>query len=363
MTDERRLLKDMVTRWSSNDYAAAPAEAWMTMASLGLLALPFAEHDGGLGGGPVEIAIIAEALGRSLVLEPFVATVVIAGAALHRGGSEPQKAAFIPRIVDGSIIIAFAHGEAGQQLPAEIATTTARDGDGFSLTGVKSVVSDARRATHLLVSARHGDLQGLSLFLIDKDRPGMSLRNYPTIDGGEASDIVLDNVPVAADRLIGEAGTAGELIEDIVNEAIVAHCAEAVGVIRTMHEMALDYAKVRKQFGRPIGSFQVIQHRLVDMLVECEQASAMTAMIAGRLYDLHGAERTAAVSALKCFVGKALRTIGQAAVQLHGAMGVTEELPLSRYFKRAMVLDALFGDTSGQLDRYMAASGLRQGAR
>jgi alkylation response protein AidB-like acyl-CoA dehydrogenase len=361
MTDERRLLADMVARWATSDDAASPSKAWASMAELGLLGVPFAANDGGFEGGAVEIGIITEALGRSLVLAPFIPTVVLAGGALRHAGAPAQRAALIPRIIDGSLTAAFAHDENGRQGIAEIATTATSDDTGFRLNGGKSLVVGALQATHLLVTARGGgksDRGGVSLFLIEKNLPGVTFRSFRTIDGGEACEVALDDVMVTREQLIGDEGCALPLIERIVHEAIVAQCAETVGVIRGMHEMAVEYAKVRKQFGKPIASFQVIQHRLVDMLIECEQAAALTASVANRLESLSAAERAPVVSALKTFTGQAQKAVGQAAVQVHGAMGVTDELPLGRYFKRAMVLDTLLGDANYHLRRYMTATGL-----
>ncbi len=369
-TDEQTMLRDTVARYLADTYSFDnrmktvhafgnggkgwnPA-VWKAFAEeLGILGAPFAEAHGGLGGGAVENMILMEEIGRALVIEPYLPTVVIAGGALKAAGGALADAV-IPEIIAGNAIIAFAYAEPqGRYDLADLRTTAKKDGAGYSLSGHKSVVYSAPYATHLLVTARTGggqrDKGGVSLFLIPADLKGVSRRDYPTVDGSSASEVYFENVSIGADMMIGGEGEALPLIEQIVDEATAAICAEACGVTRVLHATTLDYAKQRKQFGKAIGDFQVIQHRLVDMFMEVEQAVSITLMAT---LKLDGAERAQAVSAAKAKVGKACKFVGQNAVQIHGGIGISNELAVGHYFKRSTMIEGQFGSVDHHLRRY-----------
>ena len=365
-TDEQTMLRDTVARYLADTYtfdtrmktvhggAGWNPAVWKAFAEeLGILGAPFAEDHGGLGGGAVENMIVMEEIGRALVIEPYLGTVVIAGGALKATGGAIADAV-IPEIIAGNAIIAFAYAEPqGRYNLADLRTTAKADGAGYLLNGHKSVVYSAPYATHLLVTARSGgaqrDQDGVSLFLIPANAKGVTRRDYPTVDGASASEVYFENVAVGAEHRIGGEGTALPLIEQIVDEATAAVCAEACGVTRVLHATTLDYAKQRKQFGKAIGDFQVIQHRLVDMFMEVEQAVSITMMAT---LKLDTAERAAAVSAAKSKVGKACKFVGQNAVQVHGGIGISNELAVGHYFKRATMIEGQFGSVDHHLRRY-----------
>ncbi len=365
-TDEQTMLRDTVARYLADTYSFDhrmktvnsgkhwnPA-VWKAFAEeLGILGAPFAEAHGGLGGGAIENMIVMEEIGRALVIEPYLPTVVIAGGALKAAGGALADAV-IPEIISGNAIIAFAYAEPqGRYNLADLRTTAKKDGAGYVLNGHKSVVYSAPYATHLLVTARSGgsqrDQDGVSLFLIPADLKGVSRRDYPTVDGSAASEVYFENVAVGGEHLIGGEGTALPLIEQIVDEGTAAVCAEACGVTRVLHATTLDYAKQRKQFGKPIGDFQVIQHRLVDMFMEVEQAVSITLMAT---LKLDTADRASAVSAAKSKVGKACKFVGQNAVQIHGGIGISNELAVGHYFKRSTMIEGQFGSVDHHLRRY-----------
>ncbi len=362
------MLRDTLARYLADTYdfetrrkmlasdAGRDPGIWRALATeLGILGAPFAEEHGGLGGGAVENMIVMEQLGEAIAIEPYLQTVVIGGGALKAVGGS-QADALIPQIIAGEVVIAFAYAEPqGRYELANLRTTAKQDGAGWVLSGHKSVVYAAPWATHLLVTARTGggrrDAEGVSLFLVEANRPGIVRRDYPTVDGSQASEIYFENASVPADSLLGPEGGALPLIETIVDEATVAVCAEGVGVARRLHAGTMDYARQRKQFGRPIADFQVLQHRMVDMFMEVEQAASMTLMATLKL-DLHDAERKAAVSQAKAKVGKGLKFTGQSAVQIHGGIGITDELAIGHYFKRATMIEGQFGSVDHHLARF-----------
>lgn len=365
-TDEQTMLRDTVSRYLADTYSFDarmktvhgekgwnPA-VWKAFAEeLGILGAPFSEAHGGLGGGAIENMIVMEEIGRALVIEPYLQTVVIAGGALKAAGGAIADAV-IPEIIAGNAIIAFAYAEPqGRYNLADLRTTAKKDGAGYVLNGHKSVVYSAAYATHLLVTVRSGgdqrDKDGVSLFLIPADLKGVSRRDYPTVDGSAASEVYFENVAVGAEHMIGGEGAALPLIEQIVDEGTAAICAEACGVTRVLHATTLDYAKQRKQFGKAIGEFQVIQHRLVDMFMEVEQAVSITLMAT---LKLDTAERAAAVSAAKSKIGKACKFVGQNAVQIHGGIGISNELAVGHYFKRSTMIEGQYGSVDHHLRRY-----------
>jgi alkylation response protein AidB-like acyl-CoA dehydrogenase len=330
-------------------------EVWKAFAEeLGILGAPFAEELGGLGGGPIENMVVMEEFGKALVVEPYLGTVVIGGGFLKHSG-HAGAADLIGGIIEGKTIFAFAHAEPqGRYNLADLTTTAKKDGAGWTLNGHKAVVIGAPFATHLIVTARTAggqrDAQGVSVFLVPKDAKGVTTRDYPTVDGFRASEVYLENVSVGADALIGPADHGLPLVEKVVDEAIAATCAEACGVLRRLQEGTVEYTKQRKQFGVPIPSFQVLQHRMVDMFIQLEQSISMTYMANIKVGD--DAERGKAVSAAKVQIGKACKFVGQQAIQLHGGMGMTDEMAIGHYFKRATMIESAFGSVDHHLARY-----------
>jgi pimeloyl-CoA dehydrogenase small subunit len=371
LSDEQTLLQDSVARFVQNDY---PFEArqrviredpgfsrahWRTFAELGWLGVPFSEADGGFGGGAVESMLMLEQFGLALVVEPFLPTVVLAGGALKIAGDAKQKAAHLAGIIDGSIHGALAFAEPqGRYNLADLTTSAKQDGDGWVLDGYKAVVLNGPAADILVVSARTAggqrDRDGVSLFLVPGDADGVSRRDYPTVDGLRAAEITFSDVHLGADALLGEAGQGLAVLEQVIDEGILAVGAEAVGAMEAAHKATVEYCKTREQFGQPIGQFQVLQHRMVDMFMEHEQAKSLMYMAAMRLDEGYGPEAQKAVSAFKVQVGKSGRFVGQNAVQLHGGMGMTDELNVGHYFKRLTTIDTLFGNVDFHLKRFGA---------
>jgi len=296
-----------------------------------------------------------EELGKALVVEPYLGTVVIGGGFLKHSGYA-GAADLIGGIIGGETIIAFAYAEPQARYTwQDLKTTAKKDGGGYVINGQKAVVIGAPYATHLIVTARTGggqrDAQGVSVFIVPKNAKGVTTRDYPTVDGFRASEVTFENVSVGADALIGSEGAALPLVEKVIDEAIVATCAEACGVFRKLHEGTLEYTKQRKQFGQPISQFQVLQHRMVDMFINLEQSISMTYMADIKLAD-SDVERAKGASAAKVQIGKAAKFIGQNAIQLHGGMGMTDEMAIGHYFKRATMIESAFGSTDHHLGRY-----------
>jgi pimeloyl-CoA dehydrogenase small subunit len=372
LTDEQRLLKDSVDRLISDQYQFEQRKKYMTepdgwsravwqqYAELGLLGLPFAEAHGGFGGGAVETMIVMETFGRGLVLEPYFATVILGGGLLRRAASPAQQQALLPQVVQGKLKLAFAHVERHSRYDlADVATTAKQDGAMWVLDGAKSVVLHGDCADRLLVTARTSgnrrDRNGMGLFLVDPSAAGVTRRGYPTQDGLRAAEVTLSGVRVPQDDAIPNALPA---IEHVVDEAIAALCAEAVGCMQAMHETTLEYLKTRQQFGRPIGQFQVLQHRSVDMLVALEQARSMAMFAAVMAAEEDPTERRRAIAAAKVQIGRSGRHIGQEAIQLHGGIGMTMEYKVGHYFKRMTMIDKLFGDADTHLETLAQLGGL-----
>jgi pimeloyl-CoA dehydrogenase small subunit len=375
LTEEQLLLRHSCERYladhyqfeSRQRYAHEPRGwsliVWKQYAGLGLLGLPFAEEYGGSAGGPVETMIVMEQIGRALVLEPYLATVVLGGGFVRLGGGEAMQGKLIPMIAAGELSLAFAHAERQARYDlADVATTARRDGAGFVLDGAKTLVLHGDTAEKFVVSARlsgaQTDRNGLALFLIDTTAPGVSVRGYPTVDGLRAAEVTLSNVRADAAAAIGEPGAAFPLIERIADNAIAALCAEAVGAIAAMHETTVDYMKTRKQFGVTIGSFQVLQHRAADMLIAVEQARSMAMLATMMAAEDDVRERRAAISAAKVQIGRSGRFVGQQAIQIHGGIGMTMETKVGHYFKRVTTIDTQFGDVDHHLGIVAAGGGL-----
>jgi alkylation response protein AidB-like acyl-CoA dehydrogenase len=369
-TEEQTLLRNSIGKYLADNYAFEawrkftrsgdgrdPAH-WRQFAELGLLAAPLPEAYGGLGGGPVDTMIVMKEFGAALVVEPYVPTVVVAGGMLARAGSEAQKQQWLARIAAGDTIIAFAFAEPeGRYNLAALRTAARKHGNGYLLDGHKAVVIGAPWADTLLVTARTsgGDREekGISVFLVDKKAKGISVRDFPTVDGARASEITFEKVELPAEALIGAPGEGFALIDRAVDEAIVAVSSEAVGAMTALTDATVAYSKTRKQFGKPIGSFQVLQHRMVDMFVNVEQSVSIVLMATLKL-GADDAERRKAASAAKVQIGKAGRFVGQQAIQIHGGMGMTDELAAGHYFKRLTTLDTLYGSADHHLKRYAA---------
>ena len=375
LNDEQRLLKDSVDRLMATEYGfdkrrvyASSAHGhsnalWAKYAELGILALPFAEADGGIGGGPVETMLVMEALGGAMALEPYLATVVLGGGIIRHGASAEQRARFIPGIASGESKFALAHQEKQSRYDlADVSTSARKDGTGWVLDGEKGVVLGGDCADHILVTARTSgrgrDHPGIGVFLVDARSLGLSRRGYPNQDGQRAAQITLAGVRVDAANVIGDSADGLPLVERVVDEAIAALCAEAIGVMSMMHTMTLDYLKTRKQFGVTIGSFQAVQHRAADMFVALEQARSMAMFATMMAAETDAKERAKAMSAAKVQIGKSGRHISHEAVQLHGGIAMTMEYSVGHAFKRMTMIDRLFGDTDYHLARLAASGGL-----
>jgi pimeloyl-CoA dehydrogenase small subunit len=373
LSEEQRLLKESVDRLVDDLYGnfekrrAAQAEpggwsaaAWSSFAELGLLGLPFEERDGGYGGGPIETMLVMEALGRGLAPEPYLATVVAAGGVIRRAANETVRAELVSAIGEGRLVLALAQMEPQSRYDLGHVATTARwSGDAWILDGTKSVVLHGGSAHKLIVSARTSgsehNPEGISLFLVDADADGVMRRDYALQDGTRAADIHFDQVAVRASGPLGPAGVALPILEDVVDEAAVALCAEAIGAMEALHLMTVDYLKTRRQFGVPIGSFQVLQHRAADMMIALEQARSMSyyaAMMLGEDRD----ERRSAVAAAKVQINRSARFIGQEAVQLHGGIGMTLEYKAAHLFKRLTMIEQQFGDNAHHLGLLMRSA-------
>ena len=372
LSDDQRLLKDSVDRMISDRYGfearkgyrAAPdgwsREIWAQFAEIGLLGLPFPEAHGGFGGGAVDTAIVMEACGRALVVEPYLSTVVTCGALLRHAASDAQLKATVPEIASGERVLAYAQVERQSRHSLnDIETRAERDGDGWRITGDKSLVLHGDAANTLLVTARtsgtHRERHGIGLFMVHADAPGVTRRGYPTQDGMRAAEITLANAPAEA---LGDPAEALPVLERVQDEVLAALCAEAVGVIDAMHAMTVDYMKTRKQFGRAIGENQALQHRAVDMYVSLEQARSMALYASMMVAEPDLSERQRAMHAAKVQIGRSGRHIGQEAVQLHGGIGVTMEYAVGHHFKRMTMIERGHGDTDTHLAALARLGGL-----
>jgi pimeloyl-CoA dehydrogenase small subunit len=375
LSEEQRLLKESVDGLLKDAYEFDSRKKymaekggwskaiWSKLAEQGLLGLPFAEEDGGFGAGAVETMIVMEALGKALVLEPYLATVVIAGGFLRHGGSAGQKAAHIPGIIDGTKSFAFAQLEKNSRYDLnDVVTSAKKKGSGWVIDGEKFVVINGENADTLVVTARtkggQRDRSGVGVFLVPANAKGIARKGYPTQDGLHAADITLTGVEVGASAVIGDPEDGLPLIERVVDEARIAMCAEAVGAMGESLKTTVEYLKTRKQFGVPIGSFQTLQHRAADMFVAVEQARSMS-MFATMASDFSDAkERATAVAAAKVQIGKSLKFVGQQSIQLHGGIGMTQETKIGHYFKRLTMIENTFGDTDYHLRRVTESGGL-----
>jgi pimeloyl-CoA dehydrogenase small subunit len=375
LTEEQELLRHSVQRLFADNYAFDARKRyaqepggysralWARYAELGLLGLPFAEEHGGSAGGPVETMIVMEEVGRALALEPYLSTVVLAGGLLRLGGGKALCADLVPKIAGGDLMLAFAHAERQSRYDlADVAASARREGAGYVLDGAKSLVLHGDSAGKFIVSARlsggQRDRDGLALFVVDAAAKGVSTRGYATVDGLRAAEVTLAGVRVDAGAAIGEPGKAYPLIERVVDTAIAALAAEAVGAMTAMHEQTVDYMKTRKQFGVTIGSFQALQHRAAEMLVALEQARSMAMLATMMGAEENVRERRQAISAAKVQIGRSARIVGHGAIQIHGGIGMTMEAKVGHYFKRVTTIDTIFGDADYHLGLLAESGGL-----
>lgn len=374
LSPEQAQLQDGVERLLASAYGSLEArtaqgsgpsgfsdKTWAQFAEMGLLGIPFAEEEGGFGGGPVETLVVMQALGKALALEPYLATVVLGGSAVRLGGAEEMKARVIPGIVDGSLTLALGFTEKQSRYDLHDVATTARKAEGgYLLEGAKCVVINGDSAGEIIISARtrgeRRERDGISLFLVPADAPGLTRLGYPTQDGGRAAEISLGGVRLGEAALIGPLHGGLPILQRVAEHAIAALAAEAVGIMAALRAMTVEYLKTRQQFGAPIAQFQVLQHRAVDMFIALEQARSMAFYAAMMVDHEDAAERAAALSAVKVQINRSCRLVGQEAVQLHGGIGMTMEYLGAHYFKRLTVIESLFGDTPHHL-KIVAAAG------
>jgi pimeloyl-CoA dehydrogenase small subunit len=375
LSDDQRQIKDSVDRFLADAYADTKKKAgyqsepggyskknWAQFAELGLTAIPFDEAHGGLGAGLVETMLVMDAIGRSSAIDPYFSTIVLGGGVLRHGGSDAQKAALIPEVIEGKRTLALAHQERHSRFDlADVSATAKADGNGgYTLNGEKMVVLGGDTADTLIIVARTAggqrDRNGIGLFLVGGSAAGVTRTSYPTQDGFRAADVILKDVKVGAEDVISANGFA--ILEHVIDEGIAALSAEAVGAMAALQDLTVDYLKTRKQFGVAIGQFQVLQHRSVDMFTALEQARSMAfyaTMMAG---DKNAAERRKAMSAAKVQIGRSARFIGQEATQLHGGIGMTMEYKSGHYFKRLTMIDLAYGNADHHLRQVARTGGL-----
>ncbi len=368
LSDEQRLLQDSVGRLLADRYGFEArkrylgepegwsTELWSQYAELGLLGLPFAEDYGGFGGTAVEVMLVMQAFGRVLAVEPYLSTVVLGGTAINLAGTQAHKAELLPQVAAGKLKLAFGHSERQARYDVTDVLTTAKPSNGgWVLEGGKSLVSHGDSADRLIVSARtageRDDPYGISLFLVDAGANGVARRGYTMRDGTRAAEIALSGVQVSRADLLGEPGEALPVIERIMEAGIAATAAEVVGAMETIQSMTLEYLKTREQFGQPIGRNQVLQHRSAEMFVALEQGRSMAMLAAVSVDEPDPVERAHAISTAKVGVGQAGKFVSQQGIQLHGGIGMTEEYAVGHYFRRIMVIEHTFGDTSYHLAR------------
>jgi alkylation response protein AidB-like acyl-CoA dehydrogenase len=371
-SDEQRLLSETLRKFLSTGYSfdarskivASPAgvseDVWAALAEMGILSVPFDAEHGGFGGTTVDMMVVMEALGEALVVEPYLASVGLGGRFVARGGSAEQQARILPALIQGKLKMAFAQTELGTRWDLRrVSTRATKSGDGWVLEGDKRAVLHGGCADLLVVSARTagapGDARGISLFLVERNAPGVAVTEYRGLDNLRVADVRLSNVRVGADALLGPEGEGFGLIDEVVDYVTALLCAEAVGAIKYAHDATLEYLKTRRQFGVPIGSFQALQHRMVDILISYEQARSIACLACVKVDTAEAAERRRVVSAAKIKIADAARHVSQEAVQLHGGMGMTEELKISHTFRRLTMIGQAFGDADHHLARFASA--------
>jgi len=370
LSEEQQMLQDTTRRFIANEYSfeqrrkvkeAEPGYSravWQGLADLGLLALHVPEADGGLGGTPIDTMLVMGAIGEGLLLEPYLASAVVATHAIATLGNANQRTAWLPALATGELIAILAHDEPGTRFDwTAVASHATFDGDATVLNGHKIVITHGASADILLVTAQldgSGKDKRLAVFAVPRDTAGLRVVAYRTVDGMPAADLRLDQVRVPAGALLDAASDVESALADVRDIGLAAVCAEAVGALDRLLAATVEYARNRKQFGVPIGKFQALQHRMADMVLHIEQARSMSYLAAVRCQDTDRAARARALSAAKVVIGQACRFVGQNAVQLHGGMGVTDELDVSHYFKRLMAIELQFGSTDQHLEAFAA---------
>jgi alkylation response protein AidB-like acyl-CoA dehydrogenase len=371
-TPEQQQLSDALRRWFAKDYgfeerrriihsgAGVSGHAWSALAELGLTALPVPQAQGGFDGSAIDMLAVMQELGRGMLVEPYFASVL--GLEFLRLGGKQET--LLEQFAAGQLKLACALGEQQSRYDLfDIATGSRAFDGGFIIGGTKTVVLHGAQADYLVVSARSAGGQrerdGISLFVVAANAPGVTRRDYRTIDGQRAADIRFENVRLPASALLGREGQGWDILEAAADYGATLLCAEAVGAMEALNEATLEYLKTRQQFGVPIGKFQVLQHRMADMFMQLEQARSMATLAAVKVSSADPVERRRTVSAAKARVGQALKYVGQQAVQLHGGMGVTDELPAAHWFKRLTMIEATLGDTDHHLARFVAQPGFK----
>jgi len=368
LSEEQKMIQQNVERFVQDNYdlpkrvelssqdPGYSKDYWNSMAELGWLGLPFNEKDGGFGGNQIDTLVIMEQFGKGLVLEPFLANVVLGGGAIQIGGSEELKNEMLSSLIEGSKQLTLAYAEQQSRFDLEdVATSARQEGDNYIINGQKSMVLNAESSDHIVVVTRTNggqvDEEGITLFLVDSDSKGLERNNFPTVDGLRASEITFDNVEVNSERMLGDLNKGFIILRTITNNAILALCAEAVGAMEVLYKDTVEYTQQREQFDHPLSDFQVLQHRMVDMFMEYEQCkSLLFRATMETIQDPDMAQRT--IHALKHLIGKSGIFVGENAVQLHGGMGVTEELRVGHFFKRLLVIDSQFGNADFHLDKF-----------
>ena len=368
LSEEQKMIQQSVERFVQENYdlpkrvelssqdPGYSKEYWNSMAELGWLGLPFTEDVGGFGGNQIDTLVIMEQFGKGLVLEPFLANIVLGGGAIQMGGSEELKNEILSSLIEGSKQLTLAYSEQQSRFDLEdVATSARKEGEKYIINGQKSMVLNAESADHLVVVTRTNggqvDEEGITLFLVDSDSQGLEKSNFPTVDGLRASEINFDNVEVSSERMIGDLDKGFIILRTVTNNAILALCAEAVGAMEVLYKDTVEYTQQREQFDHPLSDFQVLQHRMVDMFMEYEQCkSLLFRATMETIQDPVIAQRT--IHALKHLIGKSGIFVGENAVQLHGGMGVTEELRVGHFFKRLLVIDSQFGNADFHLDKF-----------
>ena len=369
LSEDQVLLQESVQRFVQDNYSFEQRRKivnndkgfsethWKQFAELGWLGMAFPEAVGGYGGTPVETMIVMEEFGKGLVAEPFVSTVVLGGGAIIAGGSAEQQQEIVGKIAEGELKLALAFAERQSRYNlADVETKAEAVGSDYILSGAKSVVFGAPSADKFIVSARTSggsrEEAGISLFLVDSNASGVAVRGYPTVDGLRAGEVTLNNVKIPGSAMVGSKDQGFDILDHVIDHAIAATAAEATGAMSALNNMTLEYIKTREQFGQPIGKFQVLQHRMVDMFIAHEEAKSMSMMVAMRVSDEDVRERRKAASACKVQIAKSCRFVGQQAIQLHGGIGMTDEYAAGHYFKRLTMIDRSFGDSDFHLARF-----------
>ena len=370
LSEEQQLVSDSIERFVQENYhldsriaivKKSPGyseEYWKTMSELGWLGLPFSEDDGGFGGDQIDTMVLMEQFGKGLVLEPYLASIILGGGAIKRAGNDEQRQAWLEGVIDGSkqLALAYAEPESGDE-PHNVALAGNKTGDGYTLTGTKCMVLHGGTATAFVVSFRTSggtvDQSGITLALIPADREGLSIQAFPTVDGLQSSELTFDKVAVTAADIIGDVDGGFETLNATINDGILAVAAEAVGAMEVLYKDTVAYTQDREQFDHPLADFQVLQHRMVEMFMEYEQCKSLLFRATMEVAS-NGEDAQRCVHALKHLIGKASFFVGENAVQTHGGMGVTEELRVGHYFKRLLVIEAQFGNTDYHLDQFAA---------